>query len=456
MRAGRDAVWPHCSVCNKRLFFRSDKAADLQRLKPLREYETAYDGYRHLCERCWTKITTIQCDLCRTSSDVFAFDNQIDTLRQNLETHAVELAEVSSARRVCPKCCERRLHSRCDRCSRPFLSACNAAASFRSDADAQRCLAPYHKDYGNWSLLCFDCYEACRASCQDVQMRLSQWKGSARGEYVRDFRTVEELGRVEYEGAECDEPEKVEERLKLYTAQLGGNAFVKYYWEKHEERDSRSVLAGHSRNGNPYYRTEYSTERWFTGHATAVIVESSVRPRAAPIIMADGPINAKVKQIVLDGLNIGCWASPGGCKPDLRILVTLALELTHKKLPFIVFFDANTPHALSDDESVVAYKRVISDLPRIFVEVTGRMRADEFILQRANSDSSHVISNDQFRDYAERYPWVLAGDRLIKGAVAGDRILIPRLDFDLRIMPDVAAVADVLVKTIELQRCRSI
>ena len=39
--ACRDALWPHCSVCNKRLFFRSDKAAELQRLKPLGEYEDA-------------------------------------------------------------------------------------------------------------------------------------------------------------------------------------------------------------------------------------------------------------------------------------------------------------------------------------------------------------------------------------------------------------------------------
>jgi len=97
-----------------------------------------------------------------------------------------------------------------------------------------------------------------------------------------------------------------------------------------------------------------------------------------------------------------------------------------------------------------AYERLVADLPRIFVEVTGRMRADEFILQRANSDSSHVISNDQFRDFAARYPWISTGDRLIKGAVAGDRVLVPQLDFDLRIMPDAAAVADVLVKTISL------
>jgi glutamate-1-semialdehyde aminotransferase len=65
----------------------------------------------------------------------------------------------------------------------------------------------------------------------------------------------------------------VEAWLRLYTTQAGGNAFVKYYWEKQEERHSYRVVAGHGRKGNPYYKTEYSTERWFTGYATAVIVE---------------------------------------------------------------------------------------------------------------------------------------------------------------------------------------
>ena len=57
---------------------------------------------------------------------------------------------------------------------------------------------------------------------------------------------------------DCDEPAKVEERLKLYAVQLGGNAFVKYYWRKRQER----------------------RERWFTGYATAVIVEPYVKQQA--------------------------------------------------------------------------------------------------------------------------------------------------------------------------------
>ena len=98
--ACRDAIWPHCSVCCKRLFFRSDKAAELQRLKPLGEYEAVYDRYSHVCESCWTKITTVPCSLCQASFDVFAFDNQINKLRQNLKAHSVKLAEVSSSASV--------------------------------------------------------------------------------------------------------------------------------------------------------------------------------------------------------------------------------------------------------------------------------------------------------------------------------------------------------------------
>ena len=89
---------------------------------------------------------------------------------------------------------------------------------------------------------------------------------------------------------------------------------------------------------------------------------------------------------------------------------------------------------------------LVADLPRIFVEVPGKICADEFILQRANNDNSHIISNDQFRDFADRYDWILAGNRLIKGAVAGKQLSIPHLAFELTIVSDVAAAAESLLE----------
>ncbi len=442
-----DKLWPHCSACGHRLFVRSDAASKLQLLKRLEVYQPAYDAYNHLCTTCWTKIATVRCDLCRRSLSVL--DNQLGRLTKNLKEHSVVLDEVSPAKRVCQACCVERLHCFCSRCSRPFPNTRDTIAQYRGSAEVAQRLAPYHKDYQtDWSHLCPECCEACQTSCKDVQTRLSQWVGSTRGEYIKDFRTVSTLTRVEYEGEECETPEQVEEWLKLYTVQLGGNAFVKYFYDKHEEHHSDDVLAGHSPRGNPYYKTEYRVEKWYTGYATAVVVEPFARK------VADGPISQQVKHVVLDGLNICCWANPDKREPDLRILLTLSAELTRKRIPFLAFFDANTSHLLSehrDDETVTAYKRIVGALPDLFVEVPGRIRADDFILQRANNDNSHIISNDQFRDFADRYPWLSTEVRLIKGAVAGDRLTIPQLDLDLRIMPDAAATADSLIKTIAEQ-----
>jgi hypothetical protein len=430
-----------CDLCPASFdVFALNKAAELKRLKPLGEYEAAYDRYKHLCEQCWKNISTVQCDLCHTSFDVFALNNQLDNLKQNLEVYSVHLDEVAKARRVCQSCYEQRKHSRCDRCLKPFPTMGNAADVYRSSSEVPKWLAPYHKDYSqNWDHLCPSCYDECLASCQAVQTRLSQWIDGTRHERVFDFRTVKKLGRVEYDGTDCDDPAKLKERLQLYAVQLGGNAFVEFFSKTNAQR----VIAGHGVAGNPFFKTVPS----FTGYAFAVIVEPFEQRRPAPPLMADGALN--VTHLVLDGLNICHWASQG--EPDLRILLALALELTHRKLPFLTFFDANTPHVLGDGGSGSVYRKLIGDRSGIFVEVPGRMRADEFILQHANDDNDHVISNDQYRDFADRYPWVAAGDRLIKGVVAGDRILIPRLGLNIRINSDAVAVADVLVKTIALQ-----
>ena len=80
------------------------------------------------------------------------------------------------------------------------------------------------------------------------------------------------MGRIEYNGKDCSEPSEVEEIIELRAIQLGGNAYVKFYWEKHTKRHSEEYLAGHSKRGNPYYKTRYSTEKWFTGYATSVVV----------------------------------------------------------------------------------------------------------------------------------------------------------------------------------------
>jgi len=299
--------------------------------------------------------------------------------------------------------------------------------------------------------MCPECLVECLTSCNDIQIRLSEWKGETKGEHISNFKTLKKIQRIEYNGTDCEDPDKLEAKLRLYTVQLGGNAFTKYFWKPHSQRHSYRVLRGHSRNGNPHYGTEYRTDRWYTGYASAVIVESFNKPQTAQIISVSGPITQNVKYVVLDGLNICCWANQNKRDLNICILLTLCSELIRQKIPFIVFFDANISHLLKEnnyENASEAYKRITAHTSNIFVEVPGRIRADEFILQRANNDNAHIISNDQFRDFENRFPWVSSGDRLIKGAVAGNRLSLPQLNFDLRIMQDPVEAADWLIQVI--------
>lgn len=97
---------------------------------------------------------------------------------------------------------------------------------------------------------------------------------------------------VTYNGYECSSPAEVETILRKYSAQVGGNGYINFYWEKHKERYAESVLAGYSRNDNPYYRTEYSTTFWFTGYATAV----SLEPKNKELKPVNNLSNSKIKK----------------------------------------------------------------------------------------------------------------------------------------------------------------
>jgi len=275
-----------------------------------------------------------------------------------------------------------------------------------------------------------------------VQWLLANWMGGTKAEFIHGHRTMKSLGRVEYKGTSCENPAEVEEYLKLYSAQLGGNGFIKFFWQKHEKRHAKKVLAGYSKNDNPYYRTEYWTERWFTGYATAVIVDDlnnkrqdHHRPTASE--MRD---MQNIRSVVLDGLNICYWLNPNQKSPDIDILLTLCIALAEGTIPFFCFFDANTPHLLREagsQKSVAFYHEFLSGaLSSHFAEVPGRKRADEFILQKADAENAHIISNDQYRDYAFRYHWISKEKRLIKGAVAENHLLIPDLKLNRRIRRD--------------------
>jgi hypothetical protein len=320
------------------------------------------------------------------------------------------------------------------------------AAEYKNVA-VSNLLFPHYKGYvTTLSEVCPECLDECLTACKDIQSRLDHWAGTVKGDYFRDLQIVETYGIVEYKGQACDNPHELEIRLRLYAAQKGGNALVNFFWDKVVKRESNRVEAGRGPQGNPYYRTETRVSSWFTGYATAVSVVPFQKRAPSPKKMASGPINQQVERLVLDGLNICCWGAQEKAALDLRILLTLCTELAGMKIPTLVFFDANTPnllHRRPDGDAYRAYD--ILKKHGVFVEVPGGISADEFILLRADREGSHVISNDQFRDFSKLYSWVSDGGRLIKGAVAGAKLTIPQLDIDVPILPNALLTAESLI-----------
>ncbi len=349
--------------------------------------------------------------------------------------------------KVCRRCRSLLHHSKCTRCHRPFLTRENRSSYYKS---IKMDLYPYYDSCSGWEMLCPACYATYVSAVKRIHANLDNWIDGTKSESIRNYRTIKKLGRVEYTGEKCDEPYQVETYLKLYSAQLGGNGFIKYYWEKHIERESERVVAGYGHKGNPYYRTEHTTTVWFTGYATAVRVAPMHQPKqsnqtSTKVEPADTS-SKNIDLVVLDGLNICYWENSNASSPDITILLSLCTKLAKDKLPFVCFFDANTPHVINEhggsNASYVYTLLTSSPFSLHFIEVPGGKQADEFILQKAQAVNGYIISNDQYRDFASRYPWITGGKRLLKGAVVNHYLQIPDLFIHCRISRDPVKAMD--------------
>lgn len=129
---------------------------------------------------------------------------------------------------------------------------------------------------------------------------------------------------------------------------------------------------------------------WQKSHAPAPAVKSSFR------------------QIVIDGQNL-LYGSPTNQKVSLLNVLALVMELNQRQTAFKCFFDANAFFTLikaGKKDEAYAYRRLCHDYPDLFIEVPGRNRADDYLLDYANQGAAAIISNDQYRDFAAKYGWL--------------------------------------------------
>lgn len=132
---------------------------------------------------------------------------------------------------------------------------------------------------------------------------------------------------------------------------------------------------------------------------------------------------------VVDGTNI--LRSLSG-ESSLNILLTLLVEILKNGDDFYCIFDANTVYKLGNDEDKSIFKEVIRSYKDHFQVVTGGTQADLPILIYADINNINIISNDRYKSYIDRFPWLNERftDRLIKvNLVGGVHFVIESLNY---------------------------
>ncbi|PCJ76311.1 MAG: hypothetical protein COA53_03420 [Rhodobacteraceae bacterium] len=130
------------------------------------------------------------------------------------------------------------------------------------------------------------------------------------------------------------------------------------------------------------------------------------------------------KTVIIDGSNIYHFGHEN--ELDAQPLGGIAYQLRIEGYRVVCFFDANIFYTLSEhgafpssQKHSVALLEDIFGLRRdeIYV-VPSRVQADKYVLDSLKHlPISFAVTNDQFRDYAKKYPTVMWGDQWRKGVV---------------------------------------
>jgi Zc3h12a-like Ribonuclease NYN domain len=215
--------------------------------------------------------------------------------------------------------------------------------------------------------------------------------------------------------------------------------------------------------GDAFQLFSVGLERYYCSHCYGpVLVQHPNGVRPSPAAMESSTPNTdpnssptpvtRLDFILIDGSNVMRSYRDG--QVSLDVLLTIALMLVQKGISFFCIFDANARYVIREGDSPEdeeVYAKLLTRLQSHFAEATGGVPADEFLLLRADKRHCSILTNDRFRNadkgYTNRFPWVeTASERLLKGKVMGDAILIPSLGIDVPPRTNIAELFDELCK----------
>ena len=105
--------------------------------------------------------------------------------------------------------------------------------------------------------------------------------------------------------------------------------------------------------------------------------------------------------VVIDGANVAYEERSAGGKPKLSNLLKVRRELEERGFEAVILVDASLKYDIDDQEQLETL--IQSQQIR---QVPAGTDADFFIIQFADQLDALMVTNDRYKDYADRYPWV--------------------------------------------------
>ena len=155
--------------------------------------------------------------------------------------------------------------------------------------------------------------------------------------------------------------------------------------------------------------------------------------------------------ILIDGSNVVRQDAHYGW----QILKTLLDWLRTNRIKWFLYFDANILYVKDiDDAGKEFIKSQIADHSHTLL-CPGGVQADVYILAHADAYGNHIISNDRYRQYVERFPWIAekqeSGKHIVhEFAVEIDKLCVPDLGIRTKIDESRTDVRD----TAKIEACR--
>ena len=379
---------------------------------------------RQLHEICPSLVFSsykILCSDCRQNLQTEVLTRAIQDFLTSIRTDKIEPVLIHNARQLAP------MH--CARCGKHVSDEENKIKQLQflyeyypySDSKSECCSVI--ADYLKSSTICSSCCWQLRPEHvrEDFLFRSGDgWIGGVKGDSIPGYRVLHSFDTVSYSEEDCCGIDALKRKLREKSLLVGANGFINFWYN----RLSKCCYTGRAVPVT-FERVDTSNMQHGPSHGADLLQSESSTPMAE-VVKAMLP-----EKLIIDGSNLLRARGTSSVSGLFSCLFALKKRGCYAQ----VFFDANILHVLDDDGDIsgrVRLDKLMRDFPDRVQMVPAGSRADDFILLRANGDGSHILSNDRFEQYVDRYPW-LKEQRLHKFMFMDGRLLIPDFGIDVEI-----------------------